>query len=166
MKPPLEATTVVTEVGVGVEKCDFSGLKKWAFGTADWVKFRCLSDQGIGKIDINEDVDKLNFSVCRVILEAAKQSIQEIGAIWVRGRNLDFIIKKMQEAIKKVEDWSYKWGFRFSVDKTKTVSVRRIGSEIKIKLYNKELKRVKCFKFLGLWFDEKNLKCYEVFSWK
>ncbi len=42
------------------------------------------------------------------------------GTVWKNGRNLEFIVKKMQEAITKVEEWSYKWGFKFSIDKTKT----------------------------------------------
>ncbi len=78
------------------------------------------------------------------------------GAIWKRGRNIGFIVKKLQEAIAIVEEWSYKWGFKFSVDKTKMFFTRKkIGSEVKIKLYNQELERVKHFKFLGIWFDER-----------
>ncbi len=79
------------------------------------------------------------------------------GAIWKRGRNIGFIVKKLQEAIAIVEEWSYKWGFKFSVDKTKTMffTRKKIGSEVKIKLYNQELERVKHFKFLGIWFDER-----------
>ncbi len=41
------------------------------------------------------------------------------GAIWKRGRNIALIVKKLQEAIAIVEEWSYKWGFKFSFDKTK-----------------------------------------------
>lgn len=78
------------------------------------------------------------------------------GAIWKRGRNMKFIVKKLQEAIMKIEEWSYKWGFKFSVDKTKIMlfTKKRFGTEVKLKLYNQELERVKHFKFLGLWFDE------------
>lgn len=43
------------------------------------------------------------------------------GVIWKHGRNVDFIVRKMQAAITEVEKWSYQWGFRFSVEKTKTV---------------------------------------------
>jgi len=32
---------------------------------------------------------------------------------------------------------------------------RLIGSDVKLKLYHHELERVKHFKFLGLWFDER-----------
>lgn len=79
------------------------------------------------------------------------------GSIWKRGRNVEFIVKKLQSAIGKVEEWSYKWGFKFSADKTKTMffTRRQIGRGVKLKLYNHELERVKQFKFLGLWFDER-----------
>ncbi len=79
------------------------------------------------------------------------------GAIWKRGRNIGCIVKKLQEAIATVEEWSYKWGFKFSVDKTKIMffTRKKIGSEVKINLYNQELERVKHFTFLGIWFDER-----------
>lgn len=38
--------------------------------------------------------------------------------IWKRGRNLEFILNKLQGTITKVEEWLYKWGFKFSVNKT------------------------------------------------
>lgn len=43
----------------------------------------------------------------------------ENGAIWQRGKNIDFIVKKLQEAVTNVEERYCKWGFKFSVDKTK-----------------------------------------------
>lgn len=61
---------------------------------------------------------------------------------------MDFIVHKLQGAI--TEDWSYKWGFKLSVDKTKI-----IGSEVKLMLYYQEPERVKLYTFLGLWFDER-----------
>ena len=79
------------------------------------------------------------------------------GAIWKRGKNLKFIVKKLQEAINRVEEWSYKWGFKFSVGKTNIMffTRKRVGDEIKLKLYKQDLKRVKHFKLLGMWFDER-----------
>uniref|UniRef100_A0A8C2HUK7 Uncharacterized protein n=1 Tax=Cyprinus carpio TaxID=7962 RepID=A0A8C2HUK7_CYPCA len=79
------------------------------------------------------------------------------GAIWKRGRNIAFMVKKVQEAIKVVEEWSYRWGFKFSVDKTKIMffTRKKVGGEVNLKLYNQVLERVKSFKFLGLWFDER-----------
>lgn len=68
----------------------------------------------------------------------------EGGAMRRRGTNLEFIVKRLQGAIFKVEKWSYKWEFKFLVDKIK----------IKLKLYRLELKKVKQFKFFGLKFNE------------
>lgn len=79
------------------------------------------------------------------------------GVIWKRGRNVDFVVRKMQTAIEVVEKWSYKWGFRFSVEKTKTVifSKQKYNKELILKLYGQDIERVSCFKFLGVWYDEK-----------
>lgn len=41
--------------------------------------------------------------------------------MWKKGRNVEYIVRKMQEAIGKVECWGREWGFRFSVAKTKVV---------------------------------------------
>lgn len=50
------------------------------------------------------------------------------GALWKRGQNLEFIVDKMQEAIVKIEMWANKWGFRFSVSKTKIMLfTRKLG---------------------------------------
>uniref|UniRef100_A0A3Q3BE46 Reverse transcriptase domain-containing protein n=1 Tax=Kryptolebias marmoratus TaxID=37003 RepID=A0A3Q3BE46_KRYMA len=79
------------------------------------------------------------------------------GAVWKRGKNVDFIVRKIQEVIIEIENWALQWGFRFSVDKTKVMifTQKKINKEIKLKLYKQELEQVKCVKFLGLWFDEK-----------
>uniref|UniRef100_A0A3P9P5F4 Reverse transcriptase domain-containing protein n=1 Tax=Poecilia reticulata TaxID=8081 RepID=A0A3P9P5F4_POERE len=79
------------------------------------------------------------------------------GAKWKRGRNLEFIIKKLQGAILAVEKWSYKWGFKLSVEKTKIMffTRKRVDGKTKLKLYGQDLERVKQFKFLVMWFDER-----------
>uniref|UniRef100_A0A3B5Q0T1 Reverse transcriptase domain-containing protein n=1 Tax=Xiphophorus maculatus TaxID=8083 RepID=A0A3B5Q0T1_XIPMA len=79
------------------------------------------------------------------------------GAIWKRGKNLKFIVKKIQEAISIIEDWSFKWGFKISIDKTKTLffTRKKASENLKLQIYNHELERVREFKFLGLWLDEK-----------
>ena len=50
------------------------------------------------------------------------------------GKKFKFIAKKLQGAIANVEEWSYKWGFKFSVEKTKTMFFTRkiISNEIKL----------------------------------
>ena len=78
------------------------------------------------------------------------------GAFWKRGRNINHIKGKIQEAIEVVEKWSYAWGFRFSVDKTKSIMfTRKRGIDIEIKMYGQSIEQVKVFKFLGVWFDAK-----------
>lgn len=43
------------------------------------------------------------------------------------------------------------------MEKTETLffTRKRIGEEVRLKLYGQELKRVKTFKFLGIWLDER-----------
>ena len=66
-------------------------------------------------------------------------------------------MKKLQESITQVEEWGKKWGLRFSMEKTKTMffTIKKIDEEIKVRLYDKNVERVKSFKFLGLFFDER-----------
>ena len=78
------------------------------------------------------------------------------GALWKRGKNIKYITKKIQEAINTVEKWSYAWGFKFSVGKTNAVLfTRRRNVEAQLKMYGQIIERVKEFRFLGVWFDEK-----------
>ncbi len=86
-----------------------------------------------------------------------KSLFADDGALWLRGRNVEYIINKMQTALINVEKWCYKWGFTFSVDKTKYIffTNKRISIDLKLKLYNKELEQVKVIRFLGMWFDAK-----------
>uniref|UniRef100_A0A1A8L2C0 Reverse transcriptase domain-containing protein n=1 Tax=Nothobranchius pienaari TaxID=704102 RepID=A0A1A8L2C0_9TELE len=79
------------------------------------------------------------------------------GAVWYRGKNLEFIVKKLQVAIDGVVEWSYRWGFKFSVDKTKTMffTRKKVREDLKLELYSQGLERVRKFKFLGVWFDER-----------
>lgn len=32
-------------------------------------------------------------------------------ALWKRGKNVEFIVKKLQKAIKNIENRSHSWGF-------------------------------------------------------
>lgn len=47
--------------------------------------------------------------------------VSDDGAIWKRGRNVGYLMKQMQSALDKVQEWADKWGFRLSVTKTKYV---------------------------------------------
>ena len=40
------------------------------------------------------------------------------GAIWLRGKNYKRLMSSMQKNVVKVENWSYKWGFKMSIDKS------------------------------------------------
>lgn len=79
------------------------------------------------------------------------------GVIWKRGRNLQFTMAKMQQELQKVESWALAWGFRFSVSKTKWIifTRKRIHCQLSLKLYGSDIDKVDCFKYLGIWFDER-----------
>ena len=40
------------------------------------------------------------------------------GAIWMRGRHAPYLMENIARAIKKVERWSYNWGFKMSESKS------------------------------------------------
>lgn len=55
-----------------------------------------------------------------------------------------------------VEEWGHEWeGFKFSVEKTKTIlfTRKRIVPEREIKMYERSLEKVRVFKFLDVYFD-------------
>lgn len=87
--------------------------------------------------------------------DIGKSLFADDGAIWKRGRNMDFVVKKVQEAVNEVEEWSLNWGFKLSVEKSKSIffTRKKIKEDICLKLYNHRLERVKTLKFLGLWLD-------------
>ena len=65
------------------------------------------------------------------------------------------LLQKMAQFERGEEIWN--GDFRLSVDKTKTMCFTRkiIGNEVKMKLYNQDLERVKYFTFLGIWLDKR-----------
>lgn len=40
------------------------------------------------------------------------------GAIWMRGRNENYVLENIGKAIEKVENWSYNWGYKLSTSKS------------------------------------------------
>ena len=79
------------------------------------------------------------------------------GAIWKRGRNLPYLFNQIQGALEKVTEWANDWGFNISTEKTKCMvfgNKKKMPSQT-IKLYNNNLEKVKYFKFLGMWLDER-----------
>ena len=79
------------------------------------------------------------------------------GAIWKRGRNVGFILKQTQKALQTVEEWGNTWGFKISAAKSKYVifGFKRKQPEVALTLYGSPLEKVKVFKFLGVWFEER-----------
>ncbi len=79
------------------------------------------------------------------------------GAVWKRGRNIEYTIRKVQNAIDKVVEWGYDWGFRFSIEKTQAVFFTRkiIQEEMRLMMYGRELERVGSIKFLGVTLDSR-----------
>uniref|UniRef100_A0A3B3CGC5 Reverse transcriptase domain-containing protein n=1 Tax=Oryzias melastigma TaxID=30732 RepID=A0A3B3CGC5_ORYME len=65
-------------------------------------------------IMINDIFDK-------VPTELGRSLFADDGALWKRGRNKKHLVRKMQQGLKQVEDWGMKWGFRFSVEKSKVL---------------------------------------------
>jgi hypothetical protein len=65
------------------------------------------------------------------------------------------IVRKVQESIDEVEQWALMWGFMFSAEKTETVffTRRKVGDEVRLRLYRRHLERVGTFRFPGVYFD-------------
>ena len=81
----------------------------------------------------------------------------DVGAIWKRGRNVEFILKQIQRALVSVEEWGNTWGFKISASKSKYIVFGFKRKLPNIGLYMNELplEKVKAFKFLGVWFEER-----------
>lgn len=74
------------------------------------------------------------------------------GAIGIRGRDDTNVLKKIKEAILKVEQWSYNWGFKLSPAKCCYMYFtrkRKIGEQ-SLNLYGQPIEKVKEFKYLGI----------------
>ncbi|XP_060782170.1 uncharacterized protein LOC132889552 isoform X2 [Neoarius graeffei] len=79
------------------------------------------------------------------------------GALWVKGRNVPFILRRLQGELNVVEKWAGKWGFKISVSKSKYVFFSRTRKkwDMSLTLYDSPIERVESFKYLGVWFDSK-----------
>ncbi|XP_023190232.1 uncharacterized protein LOC111608691 [Xiphophorus maculatus] len=79
------------------------------------------------------------------------------GLIWKRGRNIEFVNRKLQEALHSVEAWALEWGFRISISKSKVVvfTNRKLNIITSLKLYENVIERIDQIKYLGFWFDKK-----------
>ncbi len=90
-------------------------------------------------------------------MDMGRSLFADDGAIWKRGRNGEFINKKLQNGINQVAEWGIKWGFKFSVEKTKVMifTNKRKAKECKVEMFGTTLEKVECFRFLGAYFDTK-----------
>ena len=73
------------------------------------------------------------------------------------GNNVDFVQKKMQEAIDCVSQWTERNGFKFSTSKTCAVafSRRRVIQQPRLMLYGQPVQYKREAKFLGVIFDSR-----------
>ena len=99
----------------------------------------------------------INYIFSRVPNHFGKSLFADDGAVWKRGRNLHVLLHQMQKALDQVVQWANDWGFRISSSKSKFMifgNKRKIPA-LNILLYDCPVERVKEFKFLGLWMDER-----------
>lgn len=88
--------------------------------------------------------------------EIKKSIFADDTAIWKSGKNLKYLEKKIQKAIKDINRWCNNWGFKISIEKTKViVFTRKKNKNIKIKLGSEILKNENKIKFLGIILDNK-----------
>ena len=55
---------------------------------------------------------------------------------------IQYIVRKVQEAIDEVVWWALMWGFRFSVENSVFFTRRKMGDEVCLRLYGRNLERV------------------------
>ncbi len=65
--------------------------------------------------------------------------------------------KQLQQALDKVVTWAEEWSFKMSLAKSKFMvfGFKKKESQQNLRLYNRTIDRVKTFKFLGVWFEER-----------
>lgn len=86
-----------------------------------------------------------------------KSLFADDGAVWKRGRNVTHLFGQMQKAVDQVVLWANKWGFRISTAKSNFMIFghKKKIPELSILLNGRPIERVKEFKFLGVWMDER-----------
>ena len=91
-----------------------------------------------------------------LVLSNVKHSLfADDVAIWKSGRNVDFIQKRIQEALDEVQTWCNTWGFRVSVAKSCFVLFKKGKSKpVQLSFNGQNMVEAKSVKFLGMIFDK------------
>jgi len=78
-------------------------------------------------------------------------------ALWISGKCINKLIESMQGALRKVEEWTEKWGFNMAPHKTKAMvfTNRRKYHTNQLSMTGCPIEFVKTFKFLGVVLDSK-----------
>ena len=98
-------------------------------------------------------INDINLSNTNVHLSLFADDI----AIWIETKDVNNGISVLQQSLQELENWSKKWGFRFSASKTKAMifSPKKTENQINLKINNQDIEYVNQFKFLGLIFDNR-----------
>ena len=77
-------------------------------------------------------------------------------AMWTRSRKPQFMAKKLQEEVCRIEQWTQKWGFSISGPKSKFIifSRKRKVKDISITIDGTSIKASPDVSFLGITFDK------------
>ena len=62
-------------------------------------------------------------------LDMGRSLFADDGALLKRGRNVRHVVNKIQDGIRRVEEWGMNWRFKFSVGKTSLCPLQKRGSE-------------------------------------
>ncbi len=86
----------------------------------------------------------INDIFLKVPADIGRSLFADDGALWKRGRNMEYVVRKVQGALDKVVEWGSEWGCRFSVGKTQSVffTSKRIDERLIIRMYGKELEHL------------------------
>ena len=148
---------------LGVRGKVFNWVRDFMFGRSIQVK---VGNQYSSTFPVENGVPQ--GSVCSPILFSimindifesvggglGKSLFADDGALWVRGRNFEYVQAKLQAAITKVEKWSETWGFKLSVSKTQSICFYRRHKILTLKLYGQIIEQVTVVRFLGVYLDE------------
>ncbi|KAI2655937.1 RNA-directed DNA polymerase from mobile element jockey [Labeo rohita] len=99
---------------MGIKGRTFNWVKSFLFeryiqvkiGTSVSNKFKVDN----GTVMINDVFNKIKYDI-------GKSLFADDVALWKNGKSLLLVQEKIQKAVGLIEEWSYSWGFKFSVEK-------------------------------------------------